>query len=127
MGFAENIKKIREDKNINEEAMTKALSCSLQRLAVLEKGHEEPSISELMAAAQFLGVTTDQLLGQVQDKVSEKPFNPLSALAGMSLPGGFSLDATEGDADIDEELALELAEMVAAIDSRRHRNQGESS
>lgn len=123
MKFNDNLVRLRNEKNISQEDMAKVLSCSLESFNELETGKREPGIQELLACAKALGVTTDLLLG-IEDVKNEtkQPFNPLSALAGMALPGGFSLSpGNEDDYDIDEELALELAEMASAIDTRRRR------
>ncbi len=126
--FKENLSKIREEKNISREEMARALSCSLESFNELEKGIREPGIQEILSCAKALGVTTDFLLGNEEIKESNKqPFNPLSALAGMALPGGFSISPGNGDDyDVDEELALELAEMASAIDTRRRRKEDTS-
>ncbi len=125
MKFNDNLVRLRNEKNIFQEDMAKLLSCSLESFNELETGKREPGIQELLACAKILGVTTDFLLGNEEVKNETKqPFNPLSALAGMALPGGFSISPGNGDDyDIDEELAMELAEMASAIDTKRRRKE----
>jgi len=125
MKFNDNLVRLRNEKNISQEDMAKLLSCSLESFNELETGKREPGIQELLACAKILGVTTDFLLGNEEVKNETKqPFNPLSALAGMALPGGFSISPGNGDDyDIDEELAMELAEMASAIDTKRRRKE----
>lgn len=123
MTFKENLIRLREEKNISAEDMAQALSCSLESLQELEEGKREPAIDEILASAKYLGVSTDFLLGNVQEDKSHQAFDPMTALAGLALPGGFSLDdlaksEKEYD-DEDEELMLELMEMVTAIDIKR--------
>ena len=125
MSFRDNLFKLRTEKNISEEDMAKALSCTLKEFKALESDEREPKLQELIAAAKTFGVSTDYLLDNNSEtpKENKKPFDPLSALAGMALPGGFSFTpGDDGDCDdVDEELALQLAEMVSAIDTKRNR------
>ncbi len=127
MTFKDNLIKLREEKNISMEDMARVLSCSLKELEDLESAQREPAIDEILAAAKYFGVSTDLLLGNVQEKKDSQPFDPFSALAGLALPGGFDLknlpQADCDDDDEDEELLMELMEMVSAIDTRRARKE----
>lgn len=126
MIFAENLKRIRNQKNISEEDMAESLSCTLADFQKIEVGEQEPKVQEIIAASEKLGVSTDCLLGLEKKADDKKIFNPLSALAGMALPGGLLLPDEDQDNDIDEELARELVEMASAIDISRNRRKGES-
>lgn len=127
MTFKDNFIKLRKEKNISVEDMAKALSCSLKELEDLESAKREPALDEILAAAKFFGVSTDFLLGNVQEKKESQPFDPFSALAGLALPGGFDLNnlpqADYNEDDEDEELLMELMAMVSAIDTRRVRKE----
>jgi len=124
MSFKENLEKIRNERNISEEDMSKELFCTLEEFKDLETGKREPKLQEIIAIAKTLAVSTDKLLGNEAEKEELKSsFDPLSLLSGFALPGGFSISPDDGS-DYDEEdekLALELAEMVSSIDTRRTR------
>lgn len=145
MNFAQRLQELRLARNLSEEEMAGALACTVKELARLEGNEREPMMGELLAAARTFGVSTDYLLGVPGAGAGVSPagttagvsgagkgavagpggggFNPLSALAGMALPGGFRLEDAGGECDMDEELARELAEMVSAIDVRRNRKK----
>ncbi len=126
MSFKENLINLRTEKNISEEEMAKHLSCTVEEYKALELEKREPKLQELIACAKVFNVSTDFLLDNQEEakKKEKKPFDPLSALAGMALPGGFSITSGEdNDDDIDEELALQLAEMASAIDIKRRRKE----
>lgn len=123
MSFNKNLAKLRNNKGISEEDMAKIISCSLKEFKGLESGEREPKVQEIMEIAKCFAVSTDYLLGNEEVKKEKpKPFDPLSVLSGLALPGGFMLnsgDEREYDEE-DEKLALELAEMASLIDTKRN-------
>lgn len=130
MSFKKNLAKLRIEKKITEEKMAKDLCCSLKEFQELESGEREPKLQELITTAKIFAVSTDFLLDnqEIKKEVS-RPFDPFSALAGLALPGGFSLTPGNDDDydDEDIELALELAEMATVIDINRKRKEKESN
>ncbi len=124
MSFNKKLLELRAKKNISEEEMANSLSCTLQEFKELEAGTREPKMQEILACAKVFEVTTDFLLGnESTNSEKTKSFDPLSALAGLALPRGFSFTPGSGEEydDFDEELAIELAEMASAIDTKRNR------
>ncbi len=124
MSFKDNLERIRNEKNISQEDMAKKILCSLEEFKDLETGKREPKLQEIITIAKTLAVSTDKLLGNEAEKEEGKSsFDPLSLLSGFALPGGFAISPDDGSDydDEDEKLALELAEMVSSIDTRRTR------
>ncbi|MBQ2903171.1 MAG: helix-turn-helix transcriptional regulator [Clostridia bacterium] len=61
--IGENIKKLRKEKNITQEALANFIGVSYQSVSKWERYESYPDITLLPALASFFGVTTDELLG----------------------------------------------------------------
>lgn len=64
MNFAQNLKILREARNVNQVLVSRELGFSRQAVSLWEKGDREPNLTVLCALADYFGVTTDQLLGR---------------------------------------------------------------
>lgn len=62
MGIAQNIKKLREDKDLMQKEVYTAIGLKPAHYNKLEKGLVEPSIEILDKLAAFYGVTIDQIV-----------------------------------------------------------------
>ena len=60
--LGENIKKLREARNLSQVDLAKALSVSKQSLSNWENGITKPSVKMLMKIARYFSVTPDYLL-----------------------------------------------------------------
>lgn len=61
--IAENIKKLRNNKNVTQEELASYLNISFQSVSKWERGENIPDIQTLAALANYFDVTTDELLG----------------------------------------------------------------
>ncbi len=68
MTMAENIKNCRNEKGWNQYEFAEKLSVSSQAVSKWECGQTCPSIENLCAIAEILGVSVDELIGQAEDR-----------------------------------------------------------
>ena len=61
--FSERLKKLREDKNINQIVLGKHLGFGATAISSYENGRNEPSVDTLIRIAKYFVVTVDYLLG----------------------------------------------------------------
>ena len=62
MGFCENLKNLRKANAIDQSVLASKLSISSKTVSHWETGYTEPSISQLIALANFFDVTIDELV-----------------------------------------------------------------
>ncbi len=63
MQIGKNIKRIREEKGISGEELAIRIGLSRQYIFYLEKGYKKPTVENLYAISQELGVSMDELCG----------------------------------------------------------------
>ena len=63
----ENLKKIREKKKITQIRLSIAAEVSQETISAYESGKSFPSVETLIKMADFLGTSTDYLLGRIND------------------------------------------------------------
>lgn len=61
--FADNLKSLRQEKNVGQNELAKALDLSNASISYWENCKQEPSASAIFKLAQFFGVSIDYLLG----------------------------------------------------------------
>jgi AraC-like DNA-binding protein/DNA-binding XRE family transcriptional regulator len=61
--IGENIKKLRRERKITQEALAAHLGISCQAVSKWERGESQPDISTLVPLANFMRVSTDEILG----------------------------------------------------------------
>ena len=61
--FAERLKLLRQDKNIGQIQLAKDLDVGKSVISLWERGECEPTLSKLVAIANYFGVTIDYLAG----------------------------------------------------------------
>ena len=61
------LKELREEKNLTQNDIAKAINTSRPNIGRWEKGENEPSSSAVIALAQFFNVSADYLLGLEDD------------------------------------------------------------
>lgn len=66
IGFKERLKELRTERNISQQELGEIVNVSKMAVSHWEKGHSEPSISQLIILAEFFGVTTDYLIGKTE-------------------------------------------------------------
>ena len=61
--FCENLKYLRTEAKIGQVELARALGVSKGIISMWENGLREPTMTSLIAIAQFFGVTIDYLVG----------------------------------------------------------------
>lgn len=62
--FPASLKSLRLAKQIGQKELSAALNISLKTVSHWETGYSEPSLSQLVALADFFDVTLDDLVGR---------------------------------------------------------------
>lgn len=77
MIFAEQLKKLRQEKNISQEELAQQLFISRQAISKWENGDATPDLENLAKLAELLSVTIDELVTGKEPVVEkiEKPMN----------------------------------------------------
>lgn len=63
MNFGEKIKNLRENANLNQTQLGKAVNMTQRKLSYIECGKCEPSIDDIVAFCNYFKVSSDYLLG----------------------------------------------------------------
>ncbi len=61
--FGEKIKNLREDRDINQTQLGKAIGTTQRKISYIECNKYEPSIEDIVALCDFFKVSADYLLG----------------------------------------------------------------
>ena len=61
--FANNLKSLRQEKNVGQNELAKILNLSNASISYWENCKQEPSASAIFKLAQYFGVSIDYLLG----------------------------------------------------------------
>lgn len=64
MVIGENIKELRKDKKISQQALAEKIGVSQKAIDYWERGVNEPKATYIVKLADFFGVSTDFLLGR---------------------------------------------------------------
>ena len=72
MSFGEKIRELREDMNLNQTELGKALGITQRKISYIECGKYEPSIQDIAAFCNFFKVCSDYLIGVPQGYVYPK-------------------------------------------------------
>lgn len=70
--FGEKIRNLREDADLNQTELGKAVGMTQRKISYIECGKYEPNIDDIIAFCNFFKVSSDYLLG-LQDKHKNKP------------------------------------------------------
>jgi len=68
MDFGENLKKIREEKNLSQHELARKLDVAQSTIAMWEASQRTPKLGELNRLARILNITVNRLLGQPKDR-----------------------------------------------------------
>lgn len=63
LSFGEKIRNLREDKDLNQTQLGKAVNMTQRKISYIECGKFEPSIDDIIAFCHFFQVSADYLLG----------------------------------------------------------------
>ena len=61
--FGEKLKLLREDKEISQTALGKAINMTQRKVSYMENDKYEPSMEDLKALCRYFNVSADYLLG----------------------------------------------------------------
>jgi len=64
MNFKNNLKDLREEKEINQEELAKYMSVDRTTISTWETGKHQPDYETLIKLADYFEITTDDLLGR---------------------------------------------------------------
>lgn len=65
--FKHRLKELRTEKSVGQKALAKELNLSHGAISFWENGQREPTMSNLIALAQYFGVSVDYLVGLKDD------------------------------------------------------------
>ena len=68
MQFGKRLRDIRIARNMKQQTLADAVNIALRTYQHYEKGDREPSLSTLIALADALDVSVDELLGRTEPK-----------------------------------------------------------
>lgn len=60
--FKENLKQLRTERKLNQKQLADALHTTTKSLSHWETGYSEPSLSQLLAIADYFDISLDELL-----------------------------------------------------------------
>lgn len=63
LSFGEKIRNLREDKDMNQTQLGKAVNMTQRKISYIECGKYEPSMEDIIAFCRFFKVSADYLLG----------------------------------------------------------------
>ena len=63
LSFGEKVRAFREDMDINQTQLGKALNMSQRKISYIECGNCEPSIEDIKAICNYFGISADYFLG----------------------------------------------------------------
>ncbi len=64
MNFPERLRALRKSKNMTQEDLVETLGISLRAYRYYERGQREPTLSTLVALADFYDLSLDELVGR---------------------------------------------------------------
>ncbi len=132
--FADNLKKLRKQREITQEDLAGFLGVSFQAVSKWERGESYPDITLLPALANFFGVTLDDIMGMENLKNEEGPEKVIARAGDFASKGEIALTVAtlqEGlgvfpnNFDIMGDLALYL-DGFGSSDAERKKNRDEA-
>lgn len=72
MSLADNIKKLREDKELRQKEVANALDIGYSNYNKIENGNREISVKELQRLAEFYNITVDQVINLNDDNLPKE-------------------------------------------------------
>ena len=70
--IGEKIRNLREDCNLTQSALGKALNMTQRKISYIEKNQYEPSIDDIREICKFFRVSADYLIGMTNSPESKK-------------------------------------------------------
>ena len=66
MELKESLKNMRIERSVTQAQLAKILNISIKTVSHWETGYTEPSVTQLIAIADFYSITLDELVGREQ-------------------------------------------------------------
>lgn len=66
LSFGDRIRNLREDADLNQTQLGKAVNMTQRKISYIECGKNEPSMDDIIAFCRFFQVSADYLLGITQ-------------------------------------------------------------
>ena len=63
LSFGEKVRNLREDADLNQSQLGKALNMTQRKISYIECGKYEPNIDDIISLCNFFKVSSDYLLG----------------------------------------------------------------
>ena len=63
LSFGEKLRNLREDTDLNQTELGKALQMTQRKISYIECGKFEPNIGDIVAICRYFGVSADYMLG----------------------------------------------------------------
>lgn len=63
MQFSERLRALREDRDLTQTEVAKAVNVTQRNISFYETGKNEPDIETIISLAKFFNVSTDYILG----------------------------------------------------------------
>ena len=67
MSFSERLKELRKSEKINQTTLANAVNLNIKQIQRYEGGSNEPTLSVLIALADYFDVSLDYLVGRSDD------------------------------------------------------------
>ena len=85
MGFAENLRQLRKEKQLSQEELAEILDVSRQAVSKWEQGLGYPEVEKLLLLSSKLSISLDNLMGTeiAQKKEAPKPEAPKQTATGI--------------------------------------------
>ena len=96
------LKELREDKNITQNELAKAIKTTQTNIGRWEKGLNEPSSSNVVALCNYFQCSADYLLGREDDFGIQEKISNLSLKEQRLLKSFAQLDADEQEKIIED-------------------------
>ena len=63
LSFGDKIRNLREDQDLNQTQLGKAVGMTQRKISYIECGKYEPNISDIIALCKYFEISSDYLLG----------------------------------------------------------------
>lgn len=71
LSFGEKIRNLREDRDLNQTQLGKAVNMTQRKISYIECGKYEPSVEDIIAFCHFFQISADYLL-EIPDRYRKK-------------------------------------------------------
>jgi transcriptional regulator with XRE-family HTH domain len=73
--FAQVLRRLRKAKNLTQDALAQESNLDRTYISLLERGLRQPSLSSILRLAKPLGVSSAQIITEVEAKLNENSSN----------------------------------------------------